>query len=90
MHKSVGFDELVGIEKMEKFGVDNTWITDEMGVGERTLDSITMEKMKGEMFPSVTENEQFMTFWLTFSMHGYYVERQTLKEAGYYDKLDEL
>lgn len=90
LHKSVGFDELVGIEKMEKFGVDNTWITDEMGVGERTLDSITMEKMKGEMFPSVTENEQFMTFWLTFSMHGYYVERQTLKEAGYYDKLDEL
>lgn len=89
LHASYGFDDLVDINDMKPYGVVNHW-EDE---GERTLDSETMDKMQDMMFPQTQEGEQFMTFWLTFSMHGYYVERENLKHGyngeNYYQTLDE-
>jgi len=89
LHESLGFDELVDIEDMKAYGVENYWDEDSFK-GERTLDSITVEKMQDEMFPIIDAGEQYMTFWLSFVMHGYYVERETFKDAGYYDKLDSV
>lgn len=81
-HKNFGFDELVDIKAMEEQGVINTWNTKQR---ERNLDSLTMESMKDEMFPT---NKRFFSYWITFSSHGFYNERTNLKE--YYDKFDEL
>lgn len=81
-HKSFGFNELVDINAMQQFGVINTWNSPQR---ERTLDSLTMNAMKDEMFPA---DHRFFTFWITFSTHGFYNERENLKE--YYDKFDEL
>jgi phosphoglycerol transferase MdoB-like AlkP superfamily enzyme len=89
LHESLGFDYLTDITDMADFGMVNTW-NEEDFKGERNLDSETVSKLKDEMFPKVSSNEQYMTFWLTFSMHGYYEERETFKEQGYYDKLDEI
>lgn len=81
VHKSFGFEELVDIEAMQEYGVTNTW---NMKPRERTLDSLTMKAMKDEMFPT---DQRFLTFWISFSTHGFYNERKNLKE--YYDKFDE-
>lgn len=90
LHKSLGFDEMIDIEYMvENCGMINTWNEEEFK-GERNLDSETVSKLKKEMFPKTDDNEQYMTFWLTFAMHGYYVERETFKIAGYYDLLDSV
>lgn len=89
LHESLGFDELIDIEDMAEYGVSNTWDEGSF-VGERTRDSEVIEKMRDVMFPKTEAGEQYMTFWITFSMHGYYNERQTFKEMGYYDKLDEV
>jgi phosphoglycerol transferase MdoB-like AlkP superfamily enzyme len=89
LHENMGFDELVDIDDIEDYGVNNTW-NNGRAKAERTLDSLTMMHMQDEMFPSTTDNEQYMTFWLTFSMHGYYKERKNLEQAGYYDKMDSV
>lgn len=81
-HKSFGFEELIDINDMEKFGVVNTWSTSQR---ERTLDSLTINAMKNEMFPS---GHRFFTDWITFSTHGFYNERKNLSE--YYNKFDSL
>ena len=88
-HKSFGFDRLVDINEMMDYGVKNTW----KGIAkrERTLDSLTWEKMIDQMVPSVEANEQFMTYAISFTMHGYYVDRYTLKDGykgeNYYQTL---
>jgi phosphoglycerol transferase MdoB-like AlkP superfamily enzyme len=81
-HKSFGFDDLVDVDDMKKFGVVNTWDSQKR---ERTLDSLTMNAMKNEMFPS---DQRFFTYWITFSTHGFYHERENLKE--YYELFDRL
>lgn len=89
LHKNMGFEELVDVKDMARYGIVNSW--DEGAFkGERTLDSETITKMKDEMFPLTEENEQYMTFWITFVMHGYYKERENFKAAGYYDKMDSI
>lgn len=87
-HEAFGFEDLVDIKDMEEFGVQTTWDKYDWKKGEITNDSIAWETMKGEMFPAVEENEQFFTFTVTFAMHGYYDERESFREAGYYDLLD--
>ena len=89
LHESLGFEELIDIEDMKKYGIDNAW-DEEAFEGERTLDSVTIEKLQDEMFPATADNEQYMTFWLSFVMHGYYGEREGFKQAGYYDLLDSV
>ena len=85
---SIGFDEFYGIEAMEPFGVVNNWNGGEdwgdvgESMGERTRDSETMLHMVEEMFPL---DEQFYTYWLTFTMHGYYAERENLGNFTYND-----
>ena len=81
-HKSFGFEELVDIDEMEKYGVANTWNTDKP---ERTLDSLTINAMKDEMFPA---DHRFFTYWISFSTHGFYHKRDNLSE--YYDKFDKM
>lgn len=89
LHKSLGFDDLVDVKDMAEHGIVCTW--DEGAFkGERNLDSETVRVMQNEMFPATEDGEQYMTFWLTFVMHGYYEERETFKKEGYYDKLDEV
>jgi len=66
---------------MKAYGVEDTW---KHKLGERNLDSITFDKMKSEMFP---KDKQFFSFILSFTMHGYYGERDTLEP--YYEILDE-
>ncbi|MEG1010054.1 MAG: LTA synthase family protein, partial [Clostridia bacterium] len=80
LHKKWGFNQLYGIDEMKKFGVKDNW---NHKLGERNLDSITFDKMKSEMFPL---NDQFFSFILSFSMHGYYGKRENLKD--YYKILD--
>ncbi|MEG1351430.1 MAG: LTA synthase family protein, partial [Bacilli bacterium] len=80
LHKKWGFNQLYGIDEMKKFGVKDNW---NHKLGERNLDSITFDKMKNEMFPL---DEQFFSFVLSFSMHGYYGKRESLKD--YYKILD--
>lgn len=82
IHKSFGFEELVDISSMVNFGVENTWNQKQR---ERNLDSLTMNAMKDEMFPT---DKRFFTYWITFSTHGFYNERSNLKE--YYDIFDNL
>lgn len=89
LHENLGFEELVDVKDMAEFGMVNTWNEEEFK-GERNLDSETIDKMKNEMFPLTNENEQYFTFWLTFAMHGYYVERETFRQAGYYEKMDSV
>lgn len=81
LHKSWGFDSLTGIDEMNEYGVEDTW---QHKKGERNLDSITFDKMKEVMFP---KDENFFSFILSFTMHGYYGERETLKP--YYKILDD-
>jgi len=81
LHKSWGFESLTGIDEMKSFGVEDTWNHKK---GERNLDSITFDKMKENMFP---QDENFFTFILSFTMHGYYGKRETLEP--YYKILDE-
>ncbi|HEX3076323.1 MAG TPA: LTA synthase family protein [Lachnospiraceae bacterium] len=81
-HKSFGFDELVDVDDMKKFGVVNTWDSQKR---ERTLDSLTMNAMKDDMFPT---DQRFFTYWITFSTHGFYHERENLSE--YYALFDKL
>ena len=89
LHQSMGYDELVDIIDMEELGMVNTW-NEEAFKGERNLDSETVQTLQYEMFPDTDPNEQYMSFWITFAMHGYYEERETFKAQGYYDKLDEV
>lgn len=89
LHKSFGFEELVSIEDMTDKGVENLWNIKNK-VRERNLDSQTIEVMQEEMFPVTEANEQYMTFWITFTMHGYYEKRQVFEREGYYDKLDSV
>ncbi len=86
-HESVGFDEFFAIEDMKDYGVEDTW-NQTLVKGDRTLDSQTVDAMKEEMFPKTEKGEQFMTFYITFAMHGYYEKRDNLAEQGYYDRLD--
>ncbi len=89
LHKSLGFDKSYFIEDMEDYGVVNQY--DAPGsIHERTLDSTAVEKMQDVMFPMTQEGEQYMSFYLTFTMHGFYVHRTLFEEQGYYDKLDEV
>ena len=79
-HESFGFDNKYGIDYMEERGVHNYWnsIT-----GERNLDSEAINSMKDLMFPL---NQRFFTYYISFTTHGFYGERETLEE--YYDILD--
>jgi phosphoglycerol transferase MdoB-like AlkP superfamily enzyme len=81
LHKAWGFENLVGIDEMEEYGVVDTW---QHKMGERNLDSITFDKMKEEMFP---KDKSFFSFILSFTMHGYYGKRETLEP--YYEILDQ-
>lgn len=85
LYESYGFDYYYSIEDMEEFGVINTW-TGEWANGEKTKDSDTMLHMVETMFPT---DQQFLTYWLTFSMHGYYVERENLANFVYVDQYGE-
>ena len=89
LHESMGFDELVDVEDMANYGIVNSWDEGEFK-GERTLDSETVFKMQDEMFPITEDGQQYMTFWITFVMHGYYEERENFKAAGYYDLMDSI
>ncbi len=82
LHKSWGFESLTGIKEMNSYGVEDTW---QHKKGERNLDSITFEKMKEVMFP---KSQNFFSFILSFSMHGYYGKRESLKP--YYEIMDSL
>lgn len=92
LHNSLGFDYFYSIEDMEEHGVVGTVDKGEWCKDEWTLDSLAWDKMRDFMFPSVKENEQFMTFAITFVMHGLYVERENLKNGyngeNYYASLD--
>lgn len=81
LHKSFGFNQLYAIDEMNEYGVIDTWNHKK---GERNLDSITFDKMKEIMFPS---NNQFFSFIISFSMHGYYGKRNSLQ--NYYNILKE-
>lgn len=81
LHKSLGFDKYYGIEDMVEYGVSNVQET----LKERNLDSSAFEHMKEIMFPI---DERFFTYYLTYTTHGFYGERESLKE--YYDKIDRL
>lgn len=81
LHKSWGFESLTGIDEMMEYGVKDTW---QHKAGERNLDSITFDKMKEVMFP---KDNNFFSFILSFTMHGYYGKRETLEP--YYKILDE-
>lgn len=81
-HLSLGFDKFYGIEAMKDFGVENTFDEYDWGKGERTKDSETMKHMAKEMFPT---DKQFFSYYLTFSMHGYYVERVGFGDFTYVD-----
>lgn len=81
-----GYDNYFSIEKMAEYGLAN--LNEQQD--ERTLDSDTIYYMQNEMFPETQGNEQYMTFWMTYSMHGGYEKRQILEDKGYYDKLDSL
>ncbi len=82
IHESFGFDSLIDIYDMEAYGVENTWESDQH---ERNLDSLMLMAMKDEMFSS---NQRFFSFWISFSGHGYYKERDNLRD--YYDEFDNL
>ena len=100
LHKSFGFDRSFFIEQMEEnYGVVNTWDENNWDKGERTPDSLTWDAMKEEMVPSDEKMKElgcdnFYTFAITFAMHGYYVERENLKNAlngeNYYETLDSV
>lgn len=81
-HKAFGFDKLFGIQDMVNYGVTNTWWGN---LHERNLDSETIEKMKDTMFPA---DELFFSFWITFSMHGFYEDRVLFED--YYEVFDSL
>lgn len=82
-HKSLGFEQLYGIEHMTEYGAVDYQNT----IGERNLDSEMMTAMKDNMFLT---DKPFFTYIISYSTHGgYYTERQSLKNYGYYDKLDE-
>lgn len=89
LHKNMGFDQLVDVNDMANYGIVNSWDEGEFK-GERTLDSETLLKMQDEMFPITQENEQYMTFWISFVMHGYYKERENLAAQGYYEIMDSV
>ncbi len=89
LHDNLGFEEFVDVVAMKKYGVDNYWLEGEFK-GERTLDSDTIGKIKDVMIPETLNDEQFMSFWLTYSMHGHYEERRSLAAQGYYEAFDEL
>ena len=81
---SLGFDEYYDIDDMEEFGVQNTWDGHTWQFSEFTQDSAVMKHMKEQMFPL---DEQFLTYWLTFSMHGFYGERETFSNFVYEDSV---
>lgn len=82
-HSSLGFEKLYGIEAMADYGVVNYQDT----IDERNLDSEMMEGMKDLMFPA---DETFFTYIISYTTHGgYYTERESLRQKGYYGKLDE-
>ena len=81
LHKYWGFENLVAIKDMEKYGVYDNWKHKE---GERNLDSITFEKMKEEMF---LKDDRFFSFIISFTTHGYYEYRNNLK--SYYKILED-
>ena len=85
-HLSLGFEKFYGIEDMKEYGVTNTFDEGNWEKGERTKDSETVKHMVKVMCPT---DKQFMTYYLTFSMHGYYVERQGFKNFTYVDKTGE-
>lgn len=90
VHESFGFDDYISLEDMYDYGLQSEDYLVGCEEDEKTLDSVTIDAMKDIMFPNVGENEQFMTFWITFGMHGNYNFRQSLEELGYYNKLDKL
>lgn len=85
IHKNFGFEDFVSIEDMYAFGLDESYDATVV-----TPDSITIDLMKDEMFPITELNEQYMTFWITYIMHGSYSYNETFESAGYYDKLDDV
>jgi len=90
LNKSLGFDEFYSIEKMKEYGVSGEWSDVEDWGGEKNLDSVAVEKMQDVMFPRTSAGEQYMSYFLTFVMHGFYGERQSFKDLGYYDLLDSV
>lgn len=85
LFKQYGFDYFYDIDDMKAYGVVNTYDEDASTKGERTKDSEAMLHMVETMFPT---DQQFLTYWLTFSMHGYYVERENLGNFIYTDQHD--
>ena len=92
LHKQIGFDQMIDINIMEEYGVKNTFNLPNGKKGDRTLDSQAFDKMRDLMFPNVNDNEQFFTYILSFTTHGFYKERENLKNGyngeNYYDTLD--
>ncbi len=98
LHGSLGFDRAFFIEEMseEPYNLVNS-TSEDFGRGERTLDSLTFDAMKEEIVPSKQhmlelDCDNFFSFIITFAMHGFYGERENLKNGlngeNYYDKLD--
>lgn len=86
LHPSLGFDKFYGIDEMKEYGMENLWnFPHRFSNRERSLDSKTVAAMKDVMFPT---DRQFFSYWITFCMHGFYEERESLQEQGYYQKLD--
>lgn len=83
-HESFGFDNgIFDIKDMQKppFNLNNDLAGGNICKGERTLDSRTWKALldNNELVPdSLSENERFFSYAITFSMHGYYAERNNL------------
>lgn len=90
LHKNLGFDKLYAIEEMADFGVKGSNDGDSWKKGEMTPDSVTIDAMKDVMFPATADDEQYMTFWITYIMHGAYNYNENFEKLGYYDKLDSV
>lgn len=89
IHDNLGYDYFYAIEDMMERGMPKTW--NQSGIkGERNLDTDVIKYMGDLMVPETKPGEQFMTYWITFAMHGFYVERENLRALGYYDLLDEV
>ena len=82
LHQNFGFEQLYAIKEMKKYGVVDTWNHKK---GDRNLDSIAFDKMKEVMF---SKDNKFFSYILSFTMHGFYEERDNLKD--YYKVIDKL
>jgi len=90
---ALGFQRYWGMADMVEHGVEDTWGLGFWGTfgsgrrGERVLDSEVVYHMRDQMFPA---DKPFHTFFMTMVKHGFYRERLSLRERGYFDRLDEM